>query len=760
MATVYNEVRNKNLKTLVDLNDLLISLLNESDSIKFPKIVICGDQSHGKTSTIENIIGFNLPRGEGTQTRCPFMIKMRPHSKLSLRLRYTKKDGAAVDKDVEQDKLEAEMRQAQNDVTGDDRSLSPSIITLEIFKPDLDTLTLIDLPGMIHFNERVDEVEKVKENLTTMYNEFLQEEDTTICCVVNAAVDINTSLSFALARQHDRLGDRTILCVTKVDQRPDTSFDGFLAGARNNNINHIYFIKNRTQTEVNNKISFEETRLIEKKLFADNIHLQNIPDKYKGLRSMCKCLIDLQEKTITPNLIKNYEKLISLLARKKRHLKDLSVGLINKKQILIYLKKKIDVIRDMVSNQYHEVYDKVENKEFYEKYHTKEENGEFFNIDFYNVGLKMSYVFGKDDSEKKFGLTISAQKDCQLYVEIQTKSKIHSSFNLNLKKNKNEHLPISDEDFKIKIVLEEELLFFEYHKKKIEYYESMKNCYDLNYFISDIFKDLYLNELKFPKQHFGLVDRDLKHFAEKLLKKYYLMSVRKSTKNFINFSKEFCINIWLDNYERIFNTYPLLVAKIRRVIENFFEPKYKKLKMSIKTDFYSVGFLNTLDPSYLLRIMVIKDMILNNKNVEENIYALSFLKNIDFEKIKEVYQSDEELFYQALRIWSFWELACSRVIDCTVNKIPLILIHEPIKELRDQIWEMIYDLKEKELQNIVNSKSIIEQRNSLRVEIEQLTETIAKIKTSLIESQTLDLDGHVDESEEEEGVDLNEEQSL
>ena len=44
--------------------------------------------------------------------------------------------------------------------------------------------------------------------------------------------------------------------------------------------------------------------------------MNNIPEKYKGLKSMCKCLIDLQEKTITPNLIKNYEKLVSLLKTK------------------------------------------------------------------------------------------------------------------------------------------------------------------------------------------------------------------------------------------------------------------------------------------------------------------------------------------------------------------------------------------------------------------------------------------------------------
>ena len=47
------------MKKLVELNDDLQTKLDtKNEYIKFPKIVICGDQSHGKTSLIENIIEF------------------------------------------------------------------------------------------------------------------------------------------------------------------------------------------------------------------------------------------------------------------------------------------------------------------------------------------------------------------------------------------------------------------------------------------------------------------------------------------------------------------------------------------------------------------------------------------------------------------------------------------------------------------------------------------------------------------------------
>lgn len=46
------------------------------------------------------------------------------------------------------------------------------------------------------------------------------------------------------------MGKRTILCVSKIDQRADTSFDNFVTIAKNNNINKIFFVRNRNQTEV------------------------------------------------------------------------------------------------------------------------------------------------------------------------------------------------------------------------------------------------------------------------------------------------------------------------------------------------------------------------------------------------------------------------------------------------------------------------------------------------------------------------------
>lgn len=65
----------------------------------------------------------------------------------------------------------------------------------------------------------------------------------------------------------------------------------------------------------------------------------------------------------------------------------------------------------------------------------------------------------------------------------------------------------------------------------------------------------------------------------------------------------------------------------------------------------------------------------------------------------------------------------------------MIFIHEPIKELRDEIWDTIYVMEEKELQSMVNSENIIRVRKSLEGEIRGLGETLERIKETLIEGQ-------------------------
>jgi hypothetical protein len=53
-------------------------LTYEETSINSTRIVVAGDQSHGKMiSLLQALCGVDLPRGEGIQTRVPLVLQLR-----------------------------------------------------------------------------------------------------------------------------------------------------------------------------------------------------------------------------------------------------------------------------------------------------------------------------------------------------------------------------------------------------------------------------------------------------------------------------------------------------------------------------------------------------------------------------------------------------------------------------------------------------------------------------------------------------------
>ncbi|KAF5837422.1 hypothetical protein DUNSADRAFT_4402 [Dunaliella salina] len=69
--------------SLTDFNQRLLDLDNQltarglTSLIDWPRIVFCGEQSSGKSSIIQRIAQINLPRAQGTCTRCPMELRMK-----------------------------------------------------------------------------------------------------------------------------------------------------------------------------------------------------------------------------------------------------------------------------------------------------------------------------------------------------------------------------------------------------------------------------------------------------------------------------------------------------------------------------------------------------------------------------------------------------------------------------------------------------------------------------------------------------------
>ena len=66
-----------------------------------------------------------------------------------------------------------------------------SLVVLEVWKRNVDPLTIIDLPGMVNYGKNaLDKEDRTKEMLVEMYNKYLHDKNTTICLVVSATMDI------------------------------------------------------------------------------------------------------------------------------------------------------------------------------------------------------------------------------------------------------------------------------------------------------------------------------------------------------------------------------------------------------------------------------------------------------------------------------------------------------------------------------------------------------------------------------------------
>ena len=124
------------------------------EKIGIPTPIICsvGCQSSGKSSVLESITGIQLPRGEGTVTRCPIEIQLRnAKDKEFAKIKYGSNESKKISiEEISQtlSDLQAELLKKEGDPV-----LTSTSIQLEVERYNASDLTLIDLPGITHKDE-------------------------------------------------------------------------------------------------------------------------------------------------------------------------------------------------------------------------------------------------------------------------------------------------------------------------------------------------------------------------------------------------------------------------------------------------------------------------------------------------------------------------------------------------------------------------------------------------------------------------------
>ncbi|KAF2966504.1 hypothetical protein GQX73_g7045 [Xylaria multiplex] len=302
------------------------------DSIlSLPQIVVCGDQSSGKSSTLEALTEIPFPRNDDLCTRFATEISLRRGPTNTLTIRVIP-DDARPPNEKESIKAFAESitdfadlpqimdlamtamgiaNKDGSDTSVPTRAFARDTLSIEIEGPSRPQLTLVDIPGLIHTSTRG--VSDADVDLVAEITDHYISQPRTIClAVVSAANDAANQTILAKVRRVDPHGDRTLGIITKPDIPPpgSGSESKFLELARNENVFFKlgwHVLRNRKFQEAD--YSLRERNHVESTFFRTS-NFKSLPKECVGidaLRTRLSVLLFEHVKQELPKLRRDLE---------------------------------------------------------------------------------------------------------------------------------------------------------------------------------------------------------------------------------------------------------------------------------------------------------------------------------------------------------------------------------------------------------------------------------------------------------------------
>ncbi|KAJ9133186.1 Interferon-induced GTP-binding protein Mx-like protein [Pleurostoma richardsiae] len=259
------------------------------EHVSLPQLVVCGDQSAGKSSVLERVTGIPFPRQEGLCTRFPTEIILR-HSSEPLRLSASIHPSTRRSPEA-QEPLRGYRRELSDmselpSVINDSAALmgirghgpnenanafAHDVLRIEIVGPVGLHLTIVDLPGLISVanDEQTDDDVCM---VTEIVEKYLASSRTIIMAVVQAGNDVANQRIVQLARKYDPDGDRTVGIITKPDLINDGAEAKIAMLAKNLDAVKLklgfFLVKNPSPSENKAGLSWDEFSRREKEFFS------------------------------------------------------------------------------------------------------------------------------------------------------------------------------------------------------------------------------------------------------------------------------------------------------------------------------------------------------------------------------------------------------------------------------------------------------------------------------------------------------------
>ncbi|KAH7408803.1 P-loop containing nucleoside triphosphate hydrolase protein [Phaeosphaeria sp. MPI-PUGE-AT-0046c] len=228
-------VHSNDTRGLLDVVDNLRSQ-GISRYIDLPEIVVCGEQSAGKSSVLEAISGVMFPSKDNLCTRfaTELILRRGPVSPVKIRIvPGPDEDRSETDKEkllhfhvsASAEDLDLgdiiESAKTAMGINEDTKVFSSDILRLELSGPEQPHLTLVDLPGLFQAGSR-SQSDADSDTVRSLVLRYMRSPRSIILAVVSAKNDFNNQSITRYAREIDPSGIRTLGLITK----PDTLDEG------------------------------------------------------------------------------------------------------------------------------------------------------------------------------------------------------------------------------------------------------------------------------------------------------------------------------------------------------------------------------------------------------------------------------------------------------------------------------------------------------------------------------------------------------
>jgi GTPase SAR1 family protein len=311
------------------------------DHISLPQLVVCGDQSAGKSSVLEGITGIPFPRQDGVCTKFATEIILHHHEEISkitaTVIPHTSRSKAQRDRfntfhqvlddfsELPRVISEAGILMQLRGLGADDGpSFGEDVLRIEVTGNTGLHLTVVDLPGLISVSSEQQTEEDV-ELVGRLVDTYLQSSRTIILAVIQANNDIANQGIIQRARKFDRAGRRTVGIITKPDLINKGTEGRIALLAKNQDTTKLklgyFLLKNPSPSELEEHVTLKDRRRHELEFFSSPAWKEHRLDPARvGVASLREYLQELLDGHIERELPKVQKEIQSLLAHTESQL--------------------------------------------------------------------------------------------------------------------------------------------------------------------------------------------------------------------------------------------------------------------------------------------------------------------------------------------------------------------------------------------------------------------------------------------------------